>query len=99
LLGAIAASRDNRHITMGALIRWMPPLAQRICEVSADLFAAAFCGFFAWIAWRFVLDSRAYGDLVLGGVPAWWAQSIMPVAFALMASSSLVRAIGRARRG
>src|SRR5262245_31260992 len=50
LLGALAASRDDRHITMAALHRWLPPLGQRAAEICADTFAAAFCGGFAWFA-------------------------------------------------
>jgi TRAP-type C4-dicarboxylate transport system permease small subunit len=97
LLGALAASRDNRHITMGALRRWLPPPAQRVAEVIADTFAAVFCGAFAWYALAFVRDSKAYGDTMFDTVPAWWLQSIMPFAFALIAYRYAVRAVQRAR--
>ncbi len=96
LIGAIAASRDHRHITMEALGRWLPPLAQRIGGLCADLFAAAFCGAFAWFAFAFVRDSKAYGDVLLNDVPAWWLQAIMPIAFALIAYRYLLRAAARA---
>jgi TRAP-type C4-dicarboxylate transport system permease small subunit len=97
LLGALAASRDNRHITMGALRQWLPPPAQRLSEVIADTFAAVFCGAFAWYALAFVRDSKAYGDTLFDTVPAWWLQSIMPFAFALIAYRYAVRAVRRAR--
>lgn len=97
LLGALAASRDNRHITMGALSHWLPPTAQRVAEVIADTFAAIFCGAFAWFALAFVRDSRAFGDTMLDVVPAWWLQSIMPLAFALIAYRYATRAVNRVR--
>ena len=97
LLGALAASRDNRHITMGALSQWLPGGVQRLAEVIADTFAALFCGVFAWYALAFVRDSKAYGDTMLDTVPAWWFQSIMPFAFALIAYRYAVRAVRRAR--
>lgn len=97
LLGALAASRDNRHITMELLSHWLPPTPRRIAEVVADTFAAVFCGAFAWFALAFVRDSRAYGDTMFDAVPAWWLQSIMPLVFALIGYRYAVRAIKRAR--
>ena len=96
LLGALAASRDDRHITMGILSHWLPPTPRRIAEVIADTFAAVFCGAFTWFAFAFVRASRAYGDTMFGTVPSWWLQSIMPLAFALIAYRYAVRAIRRA---
>jgi TRAP-type C4-dicarboxylate transport system permease small subunit len=96
LLGALAASREGRHITMGALARWLPQRLQTVAGVAADLFAAAVSGALAWYAWAFVSDSREFGDVLLGDIPAWWLQAIMPLAFALMACSFLAQAARRA---
>jgi TRAP-type C4-dicarboxylate transport system permease small subunit len=85
LLGALAASSEERHITLGALVRWLPPGGQRMAAALADLFAAAVCGALAWFSASFVADSRAAGDTLLNGIKAWPMQSIMPVAFALIA--------------
>ena len=38
-----------------------------------------------WYAWEFVADSLEYEDQLLGGLPAWWFQLVMPVAFFLIA--------------
>lgn len=100
LLGAWAASRDGRHITLGALNRWFPARVRLAAAVIADLLAAGVSGVLAWYAFRFVRDSREFGDLLLNDVPAWWLQAIMPVAFALMAFQFIVhgtrRWLGRA---
>jgi TRAP-type C4-dicarboxylate transport system permease small subunit len=85
LLGALAASRDGRHITMGALARVLPPQLRIAAGVAGDAFGAAVSGALAWAAWAFVSDSREFGDTLLGDLPAWWFQAIMPVAFALIA--------------
>ena len=97
LLGALAASRDGRHITMGALGRWLPPRLRVVAGVCADAFGAAVSAALAWYAWAFVSDSREFGDTLLGDIPAWWLQSIMPVAFALMAWQFVVQAVKRLR--
>lgn len=99
LLGALAASRDGRHITLGVLTRWLSPRWRIAAQVTADMFGAAVSAALAWVSWAFVSDSREFGDTLLGGVPAWWLQSIMPVAFALMAWCFLVRAAQRLRGG
>ena len=99
LLGALAASRDGRHITMGALARVLPPRLQIAAGVSADAFGAVVSAALAWAAWAFVADSREFGDALLGDLPAWWFQSIMPVAFALIAWQFLVQAVKRLRGG
>jgi TRAP-type C4-dicarboxylate transport system permease small subunit len=85
LLGALAASGDGRHIAIGAVTRWLPQRWQVAAGVCADAFAAAVSAALAWVSWAFVADSREFGDTLLADVPAWWLQSMMPVAFAFMA--------------
>jgi len=99
LLGALAASRDGRHITMGALTRLLPPKVRVVAGVCADGFGAAVSGVLAWASWTFVSDSREFGDTLLGGFPAWWFQAIMPAAFALIAWQFVAQAIKRLRGG
>jgi TRAP-type C4-dicarboxylate transport system permease small subunit len=97
LLGALAASRDGRHITMGAVTRFLPPRLRAFVGVGADWFGAAVSAALAWFSWAFVSDSREFGDTLLGDVPAWWLQLIMPVAFALMAWQFLAQSVKRLR--
>ena len=95
LLGALAASRDGRHIRMNALLQWLPPKLQLLTGVGSDLFGAAVSGVLAWLAFLFVRESR--GDVLLGQFPAWWFESVMPVAFALIAYRFVVHAVNRVR--
>ena len=97
LLGALAASRDGRHIAMGAVTRWLPPRLRMAAGVCADVFGAAVSAALGWASWRFVSDSREFGDTMLGDVPAWWLQAIMPIAFALIAFQFVAQAVRRMR--
>jgi TRAP-type C4-dicarboxylate transport system permease small subunit len=99
LLGALAASRDGRHIAIGAAVRFLPRRLQVAAAVCANGFGATVSAALAWYAWSFVNDSREFGDTLLGDIPAWWLQSIMPVAFALMAWQFLAQAVKRWRGG
>jgi TRAP-type C4-dicarboxylate transport system permease small subunit len=93
LLGALAASRDGRHIRMNALLQWLPPRLQVAVGIASDLFAAVVSAALAYFAFEFVRDSHSYGDVLLGQFPAWWFESIMPVAFALIAYRFVVHAL------
>ena len=61
------------------------------------LFTATVCGVIAWHAGRFVNETRLYEDLLLGDVPAWILQSILPLAFGVMAYRYVVHAVRHVR--
>lgn len=89
MLGALAAVRDDKHIAIDLLQRFLPPRAQRAARAVAFGFAALICAAMAWFTLGLVgID---YGDAASGaaktiaGMPAWLLESILPVGFALMA--------------
>ena len=95
LLGALAASHDARHITMGAVTRFLPQRWQMVAGVGAELVGAVVSAALAWYAAVFVAQSREFGDVLLGDTPAWWLQISMPVMFALMACAFVIHAVRR----
>lgn len=84
ILGAMVASSEGRHLAIGIVPRYFPEAWHRPARVIAMAFAAVVTGLLSWHAARFVADTRAFGDTVLGGLPAWPFQLIMPVGFALI---------------
>lgn len=92
VVGAVAASRDRKHIAIELLARALPPVSRLAVVVAVDIFASIVSGIFALQSWRFVVDSREFGDLLLGNWPAWTLQLILPVGFALIAYRYLVHA-------
>lgn len=91
LIGAIAASRDGRQIRIDVLSRLLPQRSMWIPDGIAMAFTSIACAFLSWHSARFVLDSRAYGDLLLGSAPAWLLQIILPLGFAVIAYRYAVR--------
>ena len=85
MLGAIAATRDNVHLRIDLLSRFLPAVWRRATAVLVDVFAASVSALLAWYSWRFVAESREFGDQVLGNWPAWPFQAVLPAAFALIA--------------
>ena len=95
LLGAIAASRENKQIKIDLLTRSMSGLTKKAAQLVADVFTVAITSLVAWHSWRFVQDSRLYGDLLVADLPAWIFQLILPVGFALIAYRSMLQAFRR----
>jgi TRAP-type C4-dicarboxylate transport system permease small subunit len=93
LLGALAATREDRHITVDVLSRLLPPVPRRITYVLTRLFAAAICGLIAWHSGRFVVMELESDIPAFGDVPLWLAESIIPLSFALIALRFLIHAL------
>ncbi|MFT3792212.1 MAG: TRAP transporter small permease [Rudaea sp.] len=92
MLGALAAVREDKHIAVDVLQRFLPPGAQRAARVLTLLFAAGICAALACYGWGLVsvdLDGGARSDF---GLPNWLLESILPIGFGLMAVRFVLRA-------
>lgn len=85
LLGALAASRDDNHIVIDLVPKLLPMRFKRGIRVLVCAFTATVCALVAWHAARFVIDEYAYSQPLLGPVPGWVFQVVIPVGFALIA--------------
>lgn len=93
LAGGVVASREDRQIRIDLFSRVLPPRAENLVAGIVALFTLAVSSVLAWHTARFVMDAKEFGDTVLGGYPAWIAQSVMPAGFALIAFRYLLHAI------
>jgi TRAP-type C4-dicarboxylate transport system permease small subunit len=84
LLGAVAASRGGRHITIDVLSKLAGARAQVAVRVVTGGFAAGICGVVAWHAGRFVASEYSYESIAFSGIPAWMLQVIIPFAFGVI---------------
>ena len=94
LLGAMAASRDNRHISIDLLLRFLPEKFKPLVQVLLHLFTSIVCGILAFYSFKFVQMEHEYQAKVLTGLPAWWFELIMPIGFGMMS----FRYLGHLRR-
>ncbi|HET7844485.1 MAG TPA: TRAP transporter small permease subunit [Xanthomonadales bacterium] len=85
LLGAMVASREDRHLAVDALSRFARGPWARLLRFVTYGVAAAVCALVAWHALALVRDEHASGTIAFANVPSWLVQSIMPFAFAVMA--------------
>lgn len=84
-LGAVAASREGKHIHVDAIARWLPDRVKPGVVALTDLFTAVVCLLLAWQALRFMHSARESGEMAFGSFPVWIAAFILPLGFTLIA--------------
>ncbi len=84
MLGAVAASRDNRHIAIDVLSKILPERGQVWVSIVVHAFTAGVAFVIAWYSGQFVADSYEFQDRLLDDLPAWLFQAILPMAFGLI---------------
>ena len=85
MLGALAATRDDRQITVDVISRFAPARWKPRLRVVTDLFTCAVSGILAWHAARLVLEDRAVGLDAFSSVPVWVCELVLPIALGLIA--------------
>ena len=90
LMGAVAATRDRRHITIDVLSRYLPSPAKTIVRMASGLFTSCVCAVIAYHGARFVYLDMEAGTRAFAAVPAWVCEIIIPLGFGLMALRALV---------
>lgn len=102
LLGAVAASRDRKQLRIDLASRYLEGFPRNLLEALADLLTAVVSGIIAWYALSFVRETWRFGDVVLGQIPAWIVQTILPFAFMMIAIRHLIDGLlsagGRSRQ-
>ncbi len=93
MLGALAATRDGRHIAIDVLPRLLPPVGKRIAWAVGQLFAALICALMAWGSVDLILLERESAGEVVSGLSIWVSLLILPIGFSLMALRMLVAAL------
>ncbi len=98
LMGAMVATRLDRHITVDALLRVLPPGLQRASRVLTRLATALVCALLAWHSVRLVALDYEYQDVLFANIPAWVGDLILPFAFSVMTLRLVFQAIMEFRK-
>lgn len=85
LLGAMAATHDDRHIRIDLFSRFLNARGKQIIQSINDLFSAAVCAVISWHAGRLVHFEWQDGTQLFGSLPAWLGEIIIPIGFGIMA--------------
>jgi TRAP-type C4-dicarboxylate transport system permease small subunit len=85
LMGAVAASRADRHIRIDVASKLLSPRLAALLAAVTSLFTATVAGLVAWHSGRFVTDEWEFGSTAFSGVPAWMFEAVIPMAFGIIA--------------
>jgi TRAP-type C4-dicarboxylate transport system permease small subunit len=85
LVGAMVASRENKHIRVEALARYMSAEARRLAESATALFAGGVCTIAAIYGVRFTMMEYEFAGMAFAQIPTWACVLIIPVGFAVIA--------------
>lgn len=84
LAGAMAASREHRHISIDIIGRFLPPRIHKVTVVFTALFTAGIAAALAWYSLEFVRLEYENPSTAFANVPSWVCESIMPIAFTVI---------------
>ncbi len=84
LLGAMAATRDDNHITIDLASRLLKGRVAAVTGIITGLVSAVVCAVLAWHGMRFVLFEWQEQTIAFASVPAWLCELIIPIGFGIM---------------
>jgi len=91
--GAALAAREERHISIDALSRFLPGISRHIARVLTSLFAVFVCLLLADASVTLMRDEMEFGGELVLGLPSWTGVMILPPGYLLVAFHFLVRAV------
>ncbi len=96
-IGASIAARQEKHINIDMVTRFLPPRVTNLVRILTNLFAAAVSLGMAEAGRVFLVSEREVGDVLVTigqtELPAWYFQTIIPVGFALISFRFILKAL------
>jgi len=84
LIGAMVASRDNHHISIDVISRYLPDKIKKLSNLIISIFTSLVCAVMAYYSLIFVIMEKNDGILAFANIPAWVCESIIPVSFGII---------------
>ncbi|MGD9897672.1 MAG: TRAP transporter small permease [Calditrichaceae bacterium] len=81
---ASLATKDEKHINIDILTRFLHGRANSAVQILTNLFAAMICFVLSGAGWTFVMQEIEFGTILFNDIPAWYFEIIIPAGFALM---------------
>jgi TRAP-type C4-dicarboxylate transport system permease small subunit len=84
LLGAMAATRQDRHINIDVLSRYLPDRFGSLVNATVRAVTCLVCLLMAWEGVNLVRLDFQYRTIAFAAVPSWVCELIVPVGFFVM---------------
>lgn len=85
LFGAMAAGRQNKHINIDVITRYLPERVRHGVNAIVELITAGVCAVVGVYSITFVQMEFEYGGKAFADVPSWICTTIIPFAFMIIA--------------
>ncbi|MDM8522490.1 TRAP transporter small permease [Desulfococcaceae bacterium HSG8] len=95
LAGAMVASRQDRHINIDIITRYLPKRARKVAGSMVALFTAGICAVAAHYSFQFVQMEFEDGGKAYAQVPTWVCEAIIPFAFIVISLRYLILSVSR----
>jgi TRAP-type C4-dicarboxylate transport system permease small subunit len=92
LLGAVAAARSDKHISLDVVGKLLHGKALRVARVFAFGFASLMSFALLRASLGLIEIDRESATILFGTVPTWWAELILPFAFGMLTLRFALRA-------
>ncbi len=84
LIGAMIASRNDKHINIDLLSKYLPEKTAAFSKIFCQFFTAIICAIVAYYSFSFILLEKESGDIAFASIPLWICESIIPISFAVI---------------
>ena len=93
MIGAMFASRNKKHIRIDILSHYLPVTFRNNVWRVTELLTAIVCGVVAYYSIEFIQYEYHDGAIAFANIPVWLCETIIPIAFIIMALRYLVYAV------
>lgn len=93
LLGAVSASRGDRHITIDVFSRFVGDRLRLVLRIATSIFTVVVCALVAYHSAQFVMLEHEFESEAFSGMPAWIMQVVIPFAFGAIGLRYLAYAV------
>jgi len=84
LIGAMIASRNNHHISIDVISRYLPDRIKKLTNLMTAIFTSLVCAVMAYFSLVFVIMEKEDSLMAFATIPAWVCESIIPISFAII---------------
>ncbi|MCP3873531.1 MAG: TRAP transporter small permease [Desulfobacteraceae bacterium] len=84
LIGAMIASRDNHHISIDVISRYLPGQIKKLTTLIISIFTSLICAVMAYYSLSFVAMEKNDALVAFANIPAWVCESIIPISFVII---------------
>jgi tripartite ATP-independent transporter DctM subunit len=94
MLGGAIAAREGRLLSLSTVTAFLKDGWKSAAQFFSNAVAAAFTSILFVASYKFVLQQREAGNILVYGIPIWIPQAILPVGFIIIAARLALHAAG-----